>query len=94
MKNDRLKKAGIALWVFIHSILLLLGFLSRGTKDFQKAIKQFYPLYYDRYEELWYVELSYVKRYDISEFVIYVITPVFLYYLFRYVKGDKIPFIK
>lgn len=84
MKKDRLKKAAIVLWVFIHTILLILGIIVRSDQyNYYEAFRKLYPF-----------QADYIHYYDFSEFVIYVITPVLLYYLFRYVKGDKIPFIK
>jgi hypothetical protein len=83
MKNERLKKAGFVLWVFIHLLLLMVGILFRDGEFFEYAVRCFYP---------W--EAKSVINYDITEFVVYVITPIFLYYLYRYVIGDKISFIK
>ena len=98
MKNERLKKAGFVLWVFVHLLLLMFGSLNRGKRDFGYAHDVFYPWSYHKlFEDMKGLALPInwkIKYYDITEFVIYVITPIFLYYLYRYVKGDKIPFIK
>ena len=98
MKKERLKKAGFALWVFIHVFLLMLGFLYRDGKGFHYAIGEFYPWGdYHPIRTMGSIPMPIefrIENYDILEFIIYVITPIFLYYLYRYIKGEKIPFIK
>ncbi len=37
----------------------------------------------------WYLPNTY-KGYDITEFILYVFTPAVLYFLYRYIKGEKV----
>lgn len=72
-------KAIYLIWVFIHFVLFLLsGSLSR-SRSFDSA---FYPFYFGSLEFR-------LNVYDYSEFILYSITPIFMYVVFRLWKNDK-----
>lgn len=82
-------KAIYVVWVFSHIILLVFGILnsithpvvfygSRGSSyyDIQTSIEEFWPFIWNRQGD-W---APHINHYDITEFIIYVFSPLILSY--------------
>jgi hypothetical protein len=87
-KSTRIIISLLTLWSFVNLVILLLGFTQKN-KERECLVKVFYPL---KEEECAYYFDEKVPnfsdillKYDISEFVVYAITPWLLFVLYKYI---------
>lgn len=66
-------KAIYIVWAFIHFVLLLTGSLFRHRQDF-------YPFEYIKRKQVLTFD---VDAYDYSEFLIYLLIPIIIYYVIK-----------
>ncbi len=95
--RHRIIIAVLIFWAFINLLFLAWAYFGRkalpnygvpgyfkklGYDDFKMAANYLYPTQTDNY-----------KAYDITEFMLYVMTPFVLFFLYRYVKGEDEPLL-
>ena len=76
---DFLLKPLLLIWTFIHLLFWILsGNLRSG---FFYIHHDFYPYRYRSGE--WYYDATHLKQYDLSEFLVYAIGPIVIYFAYR-----------
>ena len=83
--NPKTKKLIGIIWVLFHLFML---FTSENIFDYWISWEDFWI--FNNWIDYTYSNYGYGGRYDISEFIIYVIIPLLIIYGRKYIKGEKI----
>ena len=83
--NPKTKKLIGIIWVLFHLFML---FTSENIFDYSISWEDFWI--FNNWIDYTYSNYGYGGRYDISEFIIYVIIPLLIIYGRKYIKGEKI----
>ena len=73
------------IWVLFHLFML---FTSENIFDYRISWEDFWI--FNNWKDYTYSNYGYGGRYDISEFIIYVIIPILIIFGRKYIKGEKI----
>ena len=91
-------------WAFINSLFLVWAYFGRDALSYYEVPGYFETKFikepYIEYQEnmiaanyLYPIQTDNYMGYDITEFMLYVATPLVLYFLYRYIKGEKQPLL-
>jgi hypothetical protein len=83
--NPKTKKLMGIIWFIFHLFML---FTSENIFDYRISWEDFWI--FNNWKDYNYSNYGYGGRYDISEFIIYVILPILIIYGRKYLKGEKI----
>ncbi len=90
MKRERVIKASLLLWVFINFVVLVWSYFSKYNGNIAGSMFGKF-LYYGEItplENIFPFDITDYRAYDLTEFLLYAITPAFLFFLYKYIKNE------